>query len=99
MKDLVFFFIHYNNIQVHGIEYFTQIRNKQTWPVLEAAWLCRPSEVTHSLKVAATKILAIRRFSRAPKKTMSSSESQQDVDDPDDEQAEQTEPQVYYFGG
>jgi hypothetical protein len=100
MKELVFLFIHFNNIQVHGIEFFADLRNQQTWPVLEAAWLRRPSERTKSFKVAVTKIIALRRLSRSSRRINTSSESSDiQLDNPEDEQAEQTEPQVYYFGG
>ncbi len=99
MKELVFLFIHFNNIQGDGIEHFTQIRNQQTWPVLEAAWLRRPSE-TNRFRIAVTKVMAIRRLSRSKSsKSLLNNSSDPQLQDAEDEPAEQPEAQVYYYGG
>jgi hypothetical protein len=69
MKELVFLFIHFNNISSSCIAHFMSMRNEQrVWPLMQVAWLRYESELKSSLKKVVTVIsgaLSLREMTKA----------------------------------
>jgi hypothetical protein len=71
MKELVFPFMHFNDIALHGITYYNSINaevdlvaGKKYWPRLQSSWLRHPSENQNRLKKVVHLVRATLAFSK-----------------------------------
>jgi hypothetical protein len=71
MKELVFLFMHFNEIALRGITYYNSINaevdlvaGKKYWPRLLSSWLRHPSENKNRLKKVVHLVRATLAFSK-----------------------------------